>query len=94
MPRVGIESERLGNGGYVISAHVKDWDLLQSFPNAIVQEIVDGIVKRFIEENGDMILSLVKDPELLATALSKEVAYRTQKYITDKKKREEERFKK
>lgn len=91
MPRIDIKSDRTGDG-HVISAHVKDWDLMQSFPHAIAQDIVDGLVKRFLQEHGDAILTLVKDPELLAVALSKEIDYRVRSYIAETKKREEERL--
>jgi hypothetical protein len=88
MPRVAVKSERLPDGGYVVSAHTQDWDLMQSFPHAIAQDIVDAIVRRFVEENGDLIMDIVKDPELLATALSKEIDLRVRTYIAERKKRD------
>lgn len=92
MPNIDVKSERVVNGGFCMSAHVKDWDLMQSFPQAIVSDIVTAITKRFLEENGDLILSLVKDPELLAVALSREMDRRVRDYISDKKKQEEQRL--
>jgi hypothetical protein len=88
MPRVAVESKRLPDGGYVVSAHVGDWDLLQSFPHTICADIVDAIVKRFVKENGDMIMKIVQDPDLLATALSKEIDLRVRSFIAERKKRD------
>ena len=90
MPRIDVKSERVGEG-MVISAHVKDWDLMQSFPNAIATDIVDAIVKRFVQENGDAILNIVKDSDLLAVALSKEVDFRVRKFIAEDRSRKEKR---
>lgn len=94
MPNIDVKSERVVNGGFQMSAHVKDWDLMQSFPAAIVTDIVTAITKRFLEENGDIILSLVKDPELLATALSREMDRRVREYLAQKKQEEERRLRK
>ena len=91
MPRIDVKSERI-NGGMVISAHTKDWDLMQSFPHTIVQDICDAIVTRFLEENREAILTIVQDAELLSTALAKEVSSRVGKMIAENKKREQERM--
>lgn len=91
MSRIDVKSERIVDGGYVVSAHVKDWDLLQSFPHKIVQDIVDTIVTRFIEENGVMIMKLVKDRELISIALGKEIQERVKKYIFEQDEKEKER---
>lgn len=88
MPRVAVESKRLPEGGYVVSAHVGDWDLMQSFPHAISADIVDAIVGRFVKENGDMIMKIVKDPDLLATALSKEIDLRVRTFIAERNDRD------
>ena len=77
---IDVKSERVQNGGFAMSAHVSDWELTQSMPRLIVDEITKAIAKRFVEENGDLLLDLVKDRELLATALKKEIDYRVRTY--------------
>lgn len=84
MASISVKSERVSDG-MVVSAHVKDWDLMQSFPRAIAQDIIDGLVQRFLQEHGAEMLALVKDPEFVAVACAKELHFRLKVFIDEKK---------
>ena len=80
---IQVKSERLSGGGVLVSAQASDWDVMQMIPGAILRDIVDAITKRFLEENGDLIMEALK-PEVVSEAIAKEMRLRVSLFIASK----------
>lgn len=70
------------DGGYIVTAHISEWDLMQAIPSAITRAIVEAIASRFILEHGEVLMRSLMKPEFITTELPKAVQRHIQEYFT------------
>lgn len=86
----GIKTEMTidGNGGYIVTAKISEWDLMQTIPGQITRAIVEAIASRFILAHGEVIMKSLMKPEFIAKELPKAVERHIQEYFSKQDKKD------
>lgn len=79
---IDVKSERTTNGGFTLTAHVKDWEFTKMIPGSIEREIIQAIASKFLEDNKRAILSLL-NPETITEGVVKEVRLRMGMFVNE-----------